>query len=295
MCGGEGNATDVAYSHDDNIGAVLGLDSGTYLFRVTGSEDPYKQDVEWTFCGVEGGAQSQLTFTISSDCACEPVSLHTNCDDEGYSLSEAEMTLEVRLGLQFDADSSAVLMSGEKSVLSSTVREAFEGTLSRGELSERMLSVESTRLVKRDESASRKLDVALDRTLHEMFVVVRLRDEMYDVAAKRSELGALQADLKSFFEQSTSSGVLSARIRSLARERGVQSLQETSFTRLLSLEMRHITHINQEVSFLANGVVVASLIGGLIFVGLMFMSLDQYRRRAVVPYMHLAADSERGN
>jgi len=73
---------DVLYSgtlcpNSDSEGDSCGmqLSEGYYVFHVYGTEDPNKNSVAWNFCGIDGGAESDLLIYINSNGDCSPMSL----------------------------------------------------------------------------------------------------------------------------------------------------------------------------------------------------------------------------
>jgi len=73
---------DVLYSgtlcpNSDSEGDSCGmqLSEGYYVFHVYGAEDPNKNMIAWNFCGIEGGAESDLLLYINSNGDCSPMSL----------------------------------------------------------------------------------------------------------------------------------------------------------------------------------------------------------------------------
>jgi len=73
---------DVLYSgtlcpNSDSEGDSCGmqLSEGYYVFHVYGAEDPNKNSIAWNFCGIDGGAESDLLIYINSNGECSPMSL----------------------------------------------------------------------------------------------------------------------------------------------------------------------------------------------------------------------------
>ena len=54
---------------------VRTLVQGQYLWRVTGTLSKRRSDIAWEFCGVQGGATTQLKFEIDVRGACSPVAI----------------------------------------------------------------------------------------------------------------------------------------------------------------------------------------------------------------------------
>jgi hypothetical protein len=74
------------------------LPSGDYIWRVTGAVNHFAASVSYQFCGIKGGASSQIKFKIDSDGACVPTQYLTAmdiCAGEQYMmyLTETELIL----------------------------------------------------------------------------------------------------------------------------------------------------------------------------------------------------------
>eukprot|EP00607_Mallomonas_marina_P007354 CAMPEP_0182420370 /NCGR_PEP_ID=MMETSP1167-20130531/5123_1 /TAXON_ID=2988 /ORGANISM="Mallomonas Sp, Strain CCMP3275" /LENGTH=310 /DNA_ID=CAMNT_0024596233 /DNA_START=335 /DNA_END=1267 /DNA_ORIENTATION=- len=53
---------------------ISSLEEGAYVWRVTGLQDEHREDIAWTFCGIQGGAITEVMFQITSTGACVPLS-----------------------------------------------------------------------------------------------------------------------------------------------------------------------------------------------------------------------------
>ena len=318
---------------EDNVGCVLGLSEGMYMFRVTGAEDPYKAFVSWEFCDEEGSAQEELIFEIEEDGECKPHSLRNVSDvcnpDDVTSESEGDLgdgptvlkpkpkplrhpgvvsnekplinhinpsihsksndEMSVYGVIEYATDDSYMMSNTthERPLMQDVLLNAIRGTVS-GEMLEdnriSMLSIDEVDHAR--DHLSRKLEYSfglLSDQVHEMVFEVRIPASVYNVNVSiSSEMQTLENDLRDYLMRLMESDMMLSHVRSLAKQRHVTSLESIRSMRLLSLEVRHASRVNDVVSGVASVIVVLGGFLGVIFGGLLYYTNMKYRSRRVL-------------
>eukprot|EP00607_Mallomonas_marina_P002829 CAMPEP_0182428950 /NCGR_PEP_ID=MMETSP1167-20130531/24900_1 /TAXON_ID=2988 /ORGANISM="Mallomonas Sp, Strain CCMP3275" /LENGTH=870 /DNA_ID=CAMNT_0024612197 /DNA_START=370 /DNA_END=2985 /DNA_ORIENTATION=+ len=279
MCGNVSRpGYNAKYEEDENIGCVLGFAPGTYTFRVTGAEDPHKEEVEWTFCQVHGDAQDELVFKITSGCECEPVYIRAQCEKPQYIEDEAE----VKICMKYNVHPRKHHAGEESQVMTSVMKEIVKGTCA----SDCNANITGFRQKEFDEDTlwNRRLQLNEidDSIVHEVTISMRLQGAIFGIdMSSSSALRLFEEDMRSYVIKSISNGVLPAMIRSEALSQDVDMLKETNFMELVSLEVRHLTKINKEESVIASSVLLVSALAGLVFGVAMLISYYRLRRSEV--------------
>lgn len=101
---GYGTAFDVCSSDGQQLlysGAVCGdktssecgfsIPEGTYVWRVSGAHDELKNEISWDFCGINGGAMTEMTLQINHDGSCTPLAM---VDYSGDTIQTTVFVLE---------------------------------------------------------------------------------------------------------------------------------------------------------------------------------------------------------
>lgn len=122
--------TDLIYSGslcDGKVGCDFNLADGTYKWRVTGALYTYSMGIYWKFCGIEGSAMNELTFSVKGEnCqAIELLDLNSICIADEYELLETEVSLTGSLRLHGIEASDISENGGAVDVLSSSLSQEF--------------------------------------------------------------------------------------------------------------------------------------------------------------------------
>ena len=80
---------------DAELECIITLSAGQYYFRVGGAGDKNKEDVSWSFCGIVGTAQQELSFTVKNGTCISGMlqSFRSVCDNS----AKTSVTMEGQL------------------------------------------------------------------------------------------------------------------------------------------------------------------------------------------------------
>jgi response regulator RpfG family c-di-GMP phosphodiesterase len=287
--------TDITGTHYYYYGTICGdnnedqceihLLPGQYIYRVDGVFDPKKADVEWEFCGVEGTTSEYLVFEIScGDCddedggvcveleddyVCKPIKLYTLDDvcDAMVLSSNIPLNQQTVITLAGSIDirgaSVSALSKADEDVIKSALDLEFSDANKMRNV-DGMLSVTTvSSSVVPVVSVDRKLDSEL---VHRVDFQVKVVAEKFGVDGKKSEhLNTLVKNMHSYLGKSMSSGIFVAKVVALASTHKSEKLQSVKSARLVELSMIHELKVNEQLTNVANMVVVVGALVGLAF------------------------------
>mmetsp|Transcript_28931 Transcript_28931/g.29270 ORF Transcript_28931/g.29270 Transcript_28931/m.29270 type:complete len:778 (-) Transcript_28931:197-2530(-) len=273
---------------DGKLGCNIVLDDGTYKWRVTGALNTYSGGVYWKFCGVEGTAMNELTFTVK-DQYCRAVArmdLSTMCAAIQSGLLESEVTLAGKIHLTgVDADSINNAPSFE--ILRKSLAEEFIN--SRPEVTAEHVSVE-IKSVEKAAVGERQLKEAtsMDNISEVKFSVRMKADAFGEDGTSEDGRANVVLNSKSYLEKSMASGLFTTRIKSAARVTKIEQLKSITKAELLELFVMHLpTAFATKISLAVNSVVIVGGVSGLAFAVLMVSFITKRRSRSSLPYSTL--------
>jgi hypothetical protein len=289
---------------EENIGCVLGLSEGTYMFRVTGAEDPHHQSVQWEFCNTHGDAQNELIFSIGEGGECTSNGLRNVsevCNPEESNIDinvklkpkpkpipkplnnvVGNMSVVGTIHVHINSNNLTnlydnVTQSDLPSILKNVLLNTFRNIISTKNIQDNTISIVS--MIQKGESMKPTQDASRTLAAHSDFINGEMVQEitfelsvpmdLYDKDVSiANELQLLENDLRAYIMMSMESGLMLSQIRSMAKQSHSNSLQSISSISLLNLEVRHVTHSNRVVSDVANGIIIGVGIFSGIFIGI---------------------------
>mmetsp|Transcript_7416 Transcript_7416/g.7633 ORF Transcript_7416/g.7633 Transcript_7416/m.7633 type:complete len:1197 (+) Transcript_7416:193-3783(+) len=251
---------------------------GDYKWRVTGSVHDHKEDIEWRFCGVAGKASADLSFTVK-DGNCIPKKLEyasISCVAPGsilgigYHLAEAKVAIHGVMELEGMGEGP---LSAEETVLlrSAIAQEFRDAQVDNTPLYEDVTSVEPLMT----HSSTRRLEDETESSANTKQVLFKVKMSMPTFDVK---------ELKTYLDQSMSSGLFVTRVRALSNTASNMKMQGLTKASLLDLRVIHETLENKTFSIEASLVMAVCGIAGLVFSILLLKSLNHKTEQG---YAHL--------
>lgn len=264
---------------DGTTGApCLNLQPGCYIYRVDGMFDPHADDIEWQFCGVKGSYSSQLPFCITAAGDCVPGEI-TRWDElcanvvQSWETDVALLSGTVLLG---GVDHSQ-LSKDERAVIQSALNQEFSDAATHGEAGD---AFELGIAIHNSQPAPRRPDtlaLVTNVTFH-----ARVHVQRFGGYAK------IGPEMKLYLSKSMSSGLFAAKVVHLAHSINSKNLLSLRFAKLTELTVTHDSEINQDMSSIANTVIIIGAVVGIAFGLLIFRKVQKGgRTHAPLPLSEL--------
>lgn len=293
---GEGQGEGGGEEDEEGTCPIYKLENGiTYTYRVTGNYFKYKDLVSWSFCGVKGVAQQQLTFKVVCDDrrrSLLPVpgagkpgpgagaggpgvgkpgagggggGGGADCDCQCVPIAVTNSSKECVVTHQYMHTVTSILTLGVKVNL---------GGFSNEDMSTEEHSVLKAAIAQEFSSNSvGSTDVSIAgwevldsgvkdaRALSGRMGMLSFRVKV----ATDGEHELVAASAKKYLQKSMSSGLFISKLVMSAREKGLDSLQAVNFAEFVDLMVVHESRINEEVSSVASLVVTVGALMGILF------------------------------
>jgi len=265
----------------------------TYSWRVTGAMNPKAKDVSYEFCGVRGGASSEVVFQIDCDGECVPLSYNVPCGEDyeyGYQLQESSVTLQGSIYLEGVEVSE--LSAKDLGIIRASLSHEFNEITDHESSAEDIVQIQAHKVVPVAPAPpdSRRLE---GQTAHQVDFTVKVFANHYGVdVANDVAVSKLPARLSSFLDHSMHSGLFKSKVVSRAMTDGSEGLQSVKHTRLVESMsvVTHKSHVEAAMSVFADGVVVAGAVVGIVCGILFALSLMRTSVSKVPPKVSNAGE-----
>ena len=232
---------------------VSTLGRGQYLWRVTGALSKRRSDIAWEFCGVQGGATTQLKFEIDAQGHCNPldvkVALAGSWQDSQLTSSSVVLRLEGSLllvGLQ-TTELEAPLLRILERVISEELLAASIADVSAEDAQTRSMAEVSVVSYHSDDYLGNLLT-------HKVVFRASVQESLFDWGEDTRSAGSggmqeqsIAAALQHYLQQSIQSGMFAAEVIALAAEGNLNGASQLTISQGQSgLQLRDVT--NEDLS-----------------------------------------------
>eukprot|EP01041_Mallomonas_annulata_P001471 gene1471-2831_t len=261
-----------------DLGCDYHLKDGTYKWRVTGALNTYSGAVDWSFCGVDGGAMNEMTFVVKNGyCMSGDVyDLNNICWLEETSMEESVVVLNGRVNLHgVDSESTSSLQSLE--ILRSSLAEEFRSARPGTSLEHAVVTTLSTKDATSKGSTSHRqmLSSGMSSPVTELSFSIRIQAAKYGADGTSAEgRNQIAGNFKTYLKKSMSSGLFVTRIVASATTNKINELVSMSKAELMDLKVIHVSsQYGTRMTIISNTVVVVGSVVGvamLVLLGLFY-------------------------
>mmetsp|Transcript_7413 Transcript_7413/g.7627 ORF Transcript_7413/g.7627 Transcript_7413/m.7627 type:complete len:861 (+) Transcript_7413:176-2758(+) len=268
----------------------MSFPAGDYTLRVTGSVSS-RNKVTWSFCGVAGEDDYILIFTIKHSrcfpqvlkesirhCVASDQKLKQSSSDtrtgmaRRYPFYLADATVSIHGVIELEGMGEGPLSAEETVLLRSAIAQEFrDAQVDNTPLYEDVTSVEPLMT----HSSTRRLEDETESSANTKQVLFKVKMSMPTFDVK---------ELKTYLDQSMSSGLFVTRVRALSNTASNMKMQGLTKASLLDLRVIHETLENKTFSIEASLVMAVCGIAGLVFSILLLKSLNHKTEQG---YAHL--------
>jgi len=271
---------------DQEKDCTLNMLPGNYIYRVDGLFDPDRADIAWKFCGVYGGASTEIHITIDEACDCTVTGMYTLneiCKMEAVNdPTETAVTLSgtFELGGMHSPDLTA---ADETAIRNSLIKEFSDASVSKQ--GNGVLEVGRVDWHPASSYTERKL-AEQKGSLSRISFSVKLLGERYGLNGLESRgLEILNGNMNTYLSRSMSAGLFVAKLINAAHNTNSLNMQSVNFARLINLKVLHETELNKEISSLGSIFVSIGALIGVTFGVLLFTSFRRSHRYQLAPSM----------
>ena len=245
----------------------VNLRPGEYFIRVTGALFPYRDLVNWQFCNTEGKAQQELKFVLDMYGRCSPIAVSNISDicsneDNYYSkrLNKKISTVTVKGSLNLKGfQNSYILFDVEELNLISTILGDyfFEAGISTIPLGKSDVKVSQS-----DTVGNRTSELISKEERNDVQFHVRLSSHNRNTY---KNIDKYVGSLKAFLTHSNTKQIFKAKLLSTAKLNHRTKLLEINLAEFSDITILHESRINQEISILADIIIIFFAFVGVIF------------------------------
>ena len=278
----------------------LKLYDGDYKWRVTGAQDEYSGAVQWSVCGMDGGAMNEFMFTVKGT-TCTATSDLLDVTKVCYhrEMNLAEDLVQLSGVIHLHGVSSSALDAPALSVIKDSISKELldskptmpvlhdDVKISVSDVSDSFSHVVRTRGLAVVNSESLKVT--------EVSFSVNLRSDVFKLHGKSRSAEELGAALKTYLQRSMSSGLFLVRMRS-----GVRRIKSSAIHKVTKIELRdvRVTHVPSEMStriaYAVDFLLIAGAVSGLVFGALMVRYFTS-KVRTIREYVVVTEESSHSN
>ena len=250
----------------------INLNPGCYIFRVDGAFDPDIDRIAWNFCGTNGGAQTQLNFCVEKNLQCKATSTSTfeeMCRDMVTDLSSTTLSISgtFHLGGMKVAELTEKDTLAIQNALIKEFSDASDSPNKKGVVEISKLSWERAdpHVSELSDDTTRRLDYSGFTT--SITFEVKLLAERFGInTIDDTGMKKLHHHMNNYLSKSMSTGIFTTKLVHAANTVKSKNLESVLFAKLRSLKVsQHKIRLNNNISILANIIIIGSVFLGFIF------------------------------
>jgi len=267
----------------------------TYSWRVTGAINPNAKDVSYEFCGVRGGASSEVVFQINCDGECVPLSYNIPCGDDYEYGYVQESTVTLQGSIEFEGVVTAELTAKDLGVIRASLAHEFNEITDHEASMEEIVQIQAHKVVLPSIDADGSTRRLGGEHVHQVDFTVKVAADHYYVDGKDEvAVSKLAIRLSSFLDHSMHVGLFKSKILSHAKTDGsaaLQSVKDTRLTHAMTVVV-HKSHVDTAVSVFADVIVVVGGVVGILAGILLAMSFMRSDASSKEPQRQIPSASE---
>jgi len=234
------------------------LPEGTYVWRVSGAQDVYKDEISWDFCSVHGSSSTEVKFQVDESGKCIPLDVIVYNGDTYLSTASSESktasspydneVIKLRAtihlsGLSADSD----LTARQLSVIQSSIASVLSYACVSGNV-----EPESVNIVSVDVSTtlmSEGLDSMLEETesvTHHMTFEVELRVGLFGYSDTSLSEQKFSDNIAGYVQMMVDLGIFQAEILALSLSSGVYGLEAARVQDIYALQIEEISSTGEK-------------------------------------------------